>query len=217
MPPRRHHGGGRFRGRRGGSTIFVDEPVVYEEAVMLDTPDQIDAIFVPPTDDPESKVPGAGMTFFEYESDYPRFLRTHVHEASGPDENTTRAMQLDHAITALIQDMQQNMSANQDFLNLGRDVVALQAEWQAWRLDHSSYLQMTGTENDLDRFTTTYNSLRTRFAQVVGKAPSAPDIQNPPPSNPLGLPSMSDFSKAALTIGAVAALFIFGPSLARHL
>jgi len=176
---------------------------------MLDTPMDLDPMFVsfvPPTDEPEPKVKQAGMTAFEND-----------HDARGPDENVTRAAELDRAISALIRDMSQNMNANPDYLALGADVVGFQRDWAAWRADHLSYFQMTGTENDLNRFTSAYSVLRERFQKLTGQAPSAPPLTNPPPSNPLGLPDLGDLGKVALAVGTVAALVIFGPAIARHI
>jgi len=179
--PHHHHR------RRHGPRAFA--PIVYEESVMLDTPGQIDALFVPPTDEPEPKHPGAGYV---------------MSDAQGPDENMTRAAEMDRAISALMRDMSQNMNANQDFLNLGQDVVAFQADWAAWRKDHSTFFQMVGTEVDLNRFTDAFNVLRIRFQTITGKTPTAPGLQNPPTTGPFG--SLSDSINKALMPLSLAAL-----------
>lgn len=68
MPPRRgHRGGFRGRGFGGPSTILYAEP--FEETVIIDTPADLDAWFVPPPEVVVPKSPGAGMTYYEFPSD----------------------------------------------------------------------------------------------------------------------------------------------------
>jgi hypothetical protein len=208
--PHHHRRRGGFRGRRFGGPVWVDNgPDVIEETVLV-VPSQLDAIFVPPTDDPEPKIPQAGMTFFENDQD-----RYHQREAAGTDDNIVRAAEIDRAMSVLMRDVSQNMQANQDYINMGQDVVGLQADWAAWRTGHTSYFQMMGTEDDLSRFGARYSAIRDRFKTLTGKEPTAPVLTTVPPSNPLGIPSTPDIVKVVAAVGAVAALVIFGPALVR--
>lgn len=203
MPPHHHRRGG-FRGRRGfggPNTIVVESPVVYEEAVMLDRPSDLDLIFVPPTDDPELKIPQAGMTFFE-------------HDASGPDENQVRAGELDRNIIGLLRDVNAMPSGSPEWLALSQDLVNFQRNWQVWREAHTSWFSMVGAGDELDRFTVNYNVLRNRAIDVAAKTggPSPTSaIVNPTPLTPWA----NDVTKVVTAVGIVAGILIFGPMLAR--
>jgi hypothetical protein len=194
---------------RPRDTLFYVAPTAYEESpVILTSAVDLDTLLVPPTDEPEFKVPQAGMTFYENDAD-----------ARGPDENLTRASEIDRAVSALIRDMSQAMNANPDFLNLGQDVLAFQTDWSAWRKDHLSFFKMVGTEDDLLRFSAGFNRLRDRFQTITSKASTAPHLDDTPspPFGGIAGGAMQGIQKTLLVGGAVMALYFFGPPLAKTL
>lgn len=225
MAPRRHYGG-RFRGGRrfGGPSTVVYEvpvPVAYEEAVFLDRPDNLDVLFVPPTDDPEPKIPQAGMTYFENDGDDDFLSVPRAREAGDlfptfvtPEDAKRYMNEIDTGYSQLDAAIQSFAATPLDFkaawvLQLG--------SWKAFfasAMPSVGWLNTKAVMDQTDRFASQLAEWRKSFATVGGNPPG------PPPTPPgQGVPGSgnptTDIVKVVAAVGAVAALVIFGPVLAR--
>lgn len=208
MPPRHHHrGGGRHR---HGGPLSVVRPVVYEEAVMLDTPDQVDVLFIPPTDEPEAKVKQAGMTFYENDRDAGDILPTFV----TPDDAKRYLTEVDGGYNRLDSAVQMSVAIPNDFkISWGIQL----ATWKAFfgsSMASVGWLNTTAVMQQTDRFQAQLGDWTKSFVAAGGIAPGPapmPPGQGVPGS---GNPT-SDIVKTVAAVGAVAALIIFGPALVR--
>jgi hypothetical protein len=224
MPPRRHHGGG-FRGRRFGGRAYVDEGPDFIEETVFVVPSQLDAIFVPPTEEFVPKVPQAGMTMYEYESDNPHWQR-HQHSSFDagdilptlvtPDDAKHYLMQVDTGYAQLDASIQSYTGTPSDFK------VAWSLQLGTWKAFFATamatvgWLNTTAVMQQTDRFQADLVGWRTKFQAVGGNppgpAPVAPGQGIPGPSQ-----SASDITKVVLAVGAVAAIVVFGPTLMKSL
>lgn len=203
MPPRHHHRGRVHHTRRG-------VPVVYEEAVFLDTPEQIDVLFIPPTDEPEAKVKQAGMTFYENNADAGDLLPTFV----TPDDAKRYLSEVDGGYTRLDSAVQSAVAVPNDFkISWGIQL----ATWKAFfgsAIATVGWLNTKAVMEQTDRFQTQLGDWTKSFVAAGGIAPGPGPMgagQGVPGS---GNPS-SDIVKVVAAVGAVAALVIFGPALVR--
>lgn len=192
-------------------------PPAYEETVFLDRPDDLDVLFIPPTDDPEPKIPQAGMTFFENDDDvYLKksqagdFLPTFV----TPEDAKRYLNEVDAGYSQLDTAIQSSVLPPLDF----------KASWgiqlASWKTFYGSAMATVGWLNTVavmqqtDRFQNQLIEWRKSFASIGG---------TPPGPNPLppgqGVPGSgnptSDIVKTVAAVGAVAAIIIFGPALVR--
>jgi len=214
MPPARRHrvrsGQGRRFGGRGPSTIIVKSPVVYEDAVMLDAPSDLDVLFVPPTDEFQPKIPQAGMTFFENDDDAGDLFPTFV----TPEDAKRYMGEVDTAYSQLDAAIQSFPTAPSDFK------VSWALQLGGWKAFFASAMATVGWLNtkavmeQTDRFHSQLNEWRKSFAAIGGRPPGPgpliPGQGVPGSGNPT-----SDVVKVVAAVGAVAAIVIFGPVLAR--
>jgi hypothetical protein len=222
MPPHHHHRRGGFRGRRFGGPVYVDSgPDVIEETVFV-IPSDLDAIFVPPTDDPVFKTPEAGMNMFEY---FPDRAWRQGHRWSSfdagdilptvvtPDDAKRYLIEVDGGYSQLDAAIQAFAAAPSDYK------IAWTIQIGSWKAFFASamasvgWLNTTAVMQQTDRFNTQLAEWRKSF-QAIGGSPPGP---GPTPSGQ-GIPGpspASDITQVALAVGAVAALVIFGPTIAR--
>jgi hypothetical protein len=224
MPPRHRHRGGRQRFRRG----YGYSPVSYEETVILDTPDTIDVLFVPPTDEPEFKSPGAGMTAFENDADEGTFLLTDAdrrrplhHEAGDilptfvtPDDAKHYMSETDGGYAQLDAAIQNYVNAPTDFkVSWGIQL----ATWKAFygtAMASVGWLNTTAVMQQTDRYVQQLKEWRAQFA-AIGGTPPGPGPVGPGQGVPGSGAQASDFTKPLLIVGGIAALIVFGPTLAK--
>jgi hypothetical protein len=208
MPLRPHHHR-HHRGPRGPRSVVV-YPTAYEESVFLDTPEDIDILFVPPTDDPEPKIPQAGMTFFENDEDAGDILPTFV----TPEDAKRYLNEVDGGYSQLDTAIQSSPLPPLDF----KTAWGLQlASWKAFygsAMATVGWLNTKAVMDQTDRFQAQLIDWRKSFSSVggtpPGPAPLPPGQGVPGSGNPT-----SDIVKSVAAVGAVAAIIIFGPALVR--
>lgn len=217
MPPRRGHRGG-FRGRRfggGPSTIVYQESVPFDEVVILDTPADLDQWFIPPPDVVIPKTPGAGMTMYEYETDpnwrmreAGQILPTFV----TPDDAKRYMGEVDAGYMQLDAAVQSLATAPADFK------TSWGLQFAAWKTFYAGatatvgWLNTKAVMDQTDRFNILLGDWRKSFGAIGGTPPGPGPLTS---GQGVPGPASVDFTKAAIAIGTVGALFLFGPQLMR--
>jgi hypothetical protein len=224
MPPKHHggHGGRRFsRGPRYGYS-----PVSYEETVILDTPDTLDVLFIPPTWEPEAKSPGAGMTAFE--SDEDSFLMTDA-ERRGPLRNEAgdilpTFVSPDDAkryMSEVDSGYAQLNAAIQSYVNTPTDFkVSWGIQFATWKAFYGAstagvgWLNTTAVMQQTDRYAEQLKNWRAQFVAIGGNPPGPAPL---PPGQgiPGAGPQVSDFTQPLLIVSGIITLLVFGPTIAK--
>jgi hypothetical protein len=199
--------------------VVYEAPYAFEEAVILDTPRDLDEWFVPPPEVVVPKSPGAGMTMYEFPSDpywdadrssgdagdiFPTFV--------SPDDAKRYMGEVDAGYTQLDASIQSFATAPSDF----------KASWGiqlgAWKTFYATatatvgWLNTKAVMDQTDRFNTSLGDWRKQF-QAIGGSPPGPA----PLSSGQGVPGPAsvDLTKTAIVVGGLFALIIFGPTLLR--
>jgi len=227
LPPKHHHHGGHGGRRFSRGPRYGYSPVSFEETVFLDTPDTLDVLFVPPPWEPEAKSPGAGMTFFENDDD--SFLLTkeenrmapHRDEAGdilptfvSPDDAKRYMSEIDSSYSQLDNAIQNYVNTPTDFkVSWGIQIATWKAFFGA-SMAGVGWLNTTAVMQQTDRYAEQLKNWRGQFIAIGGNPPSPAPL---PPGQgiPGAGPQVSDFTKPLLIVGGIAALIIFGPTLAK--
>ena len=196
---RRTHARPRFRGPRlGGGVTFEETPIIEDTTVIVD-PSQLDLLLVPPIDANEPKVPGAGSLLPTFVT--PEDAKAYLNQVKAGYD------QLDIAIVAsnVPLDFKASWGVQIGSWNTFYTTSTLAVGW----------LNTTAVMDQADRYQAQLIDWRASFAAAGGTPPG------PVPIAPgQGVPSTvqtADFTKLALAVGVVAALFVFGPAISRHL
>jgi hypothetical protein len=226
-PPKRHPAGGRGGRRFSGGPRYGHSPVSYEETVILDTPDTLDVIFIPPTWEPEFKTPGAGMTFFENDDD--SFLMTKEENRMAPHRDEAGDIlptfvtpdDAKHYLSEIDASYQQLDTSIQNYVNTPTDFkvswgIQL-ATWKAFYVTSTAsvgWLNTTAVMQQADRYAQQLQTWRANFT-AIGGTPAGPAPLPPGQGIPGAGPQISDLTKPLLIVGGIAALLIFGPNLSK--
>ena len=190
--------------------VYLDGgPEVIEETVLV-VPSQLDTLFIPPTDEPEFKTPGAGMTMFENDQDAGDLFPTFV----TPEDAKRYMGEVDTGYSQLDAAIQSFPTAPSDF----KVAWALQiGGWKAFfsgAMASVGWLNTTAVMQQTDRFNSQLAEWRKSFAAIGGRPPG-PGPLTPGQGVPGSGNPTSDVVKVVAAVGAVAAIVIFGPVLAR--
>ena len=185
-------------------------PVVWDEAVVLDRPESLDVLFVPPTDEPEAKVKQAGGTFYENSADAGDLLPTFV----TPDDAKNYLNEVDGGYTRLDSAVQTSVAVPNDF-KISWSIQM--ATWKAFYVSSTAgvgWLNTKAVMEQTDRFQSQLGDWTKLFVAAGGIAPG-PIPMKPGQGVPGSGNPTSDIVKTVAAVGAVAALIIFGPALVR--
>jgi hypothetical protein len=201
--------------------------VIYDEApatdVIIEIPSDLDALIVPPMDDPQFKVQQAGMTFFENDHDGYFLSVGHTRQEAGdlfptivtPQDAKNYIGQVDAGYTQLDNAVQ----ASAVPLPFKTNWTVQLASWKAFSVTATAavgWLNTTAVMSQTDSFNSQLNDWRKQFQAQGGTPPPSPIT---PPG--LGTPgtgatnAIQSATGAILAVAAVAAIVVFGPSLTR--